>query len=71
MGRRGLYSTLGTAQISEAVRDRMNILAYCDGQHSVLGIAEKLGLPAWDLAPYFTELITHGLIKESAVTITV
>ena len=71
MGRRGLYSTLGTAQISEAVRNRMNILAYCDGQHSVLGIAEKLGLPAWDLAPYFTELITHGLIKESAVTITV
>jgi aminopeptidase-like protein len=46
----------------------MNILAYCDGQHSVLGIAEKLGLPAWDLAPYVTELLAHGLIKETIVT---
>jgi aminopeptidase-like protein len=65
MGKRGLYSTLGTAQISEAVRNRMNILAYCDGQHSVIAIAEKLGLPAWDLAPYFEELIAHGLIRNT------
>lgn len=64
MGRRGLYSTLGTAQVSEAVRTRMNILAYCDGQHSVLAIAEKLGRPAWELAPYFEELVEHDLIEE-------
>jgi aminopeptidase-like protein len=62
MGRRGLYSTLGTTQISEAVRTRMDIIAYCDGRHSVLDISEMLGRPAWILAPYFAELIEHGLI---------
>ena len=62
MGRRGLYSTLGTAQVSEAVRTRMDILAYCDGRHSVLDIAEILDQPVWVLAPYFDELVAHDLI---------
>jgi aminopeptidase-like protein len=65
MGRRGLYSTLGTTLVSEAVKNRMNILAYCDGHHSVLAVAEKLGRPAWELGPYFEELVEHGLIEEA------
>jgi aminopeptidase-like protein len=64
MGRRGLYSTLGTTQITEAVRIRKDILAYCDGLHSVLEISELLGRPAWVLAPYFAELVEHDLISE-------
>jgi aminopeptidase-like protein len=63
MGKRGLYSTLGTAAVSEAVQTRMDILAYSDGQHSLLDIAEMLGRPAWELAPYVTELTEHGLIR--------
>ena len=63
MGKRGLYSTLGTAQVSEAVQTRMNILAYCDGRNSVLDIAEILGQPAWILAPFFAELVEHDLIQ--------
>jgi aminopeptidase-like protein len=62
MGKRGLYTTLGTAQIGEAVKTRMDILAYCDGRHSTLDIAEILGKPAWTLAPYFAELLQHDLI---------
>jgi aminopeptidase-like protein len=64
MGRRGLYSTLGTIGTSEAVRTRMDVIAYCDGRHSVLDICEMLGRPAWVLAPYFAELVEHGLIDE-------
>jgi len=63
MGKRGLYSTLGTAQINEAVRTSMNILAFSDGKNSVLDIAEMLCRPAWDLAPYMSELVEHGLIR--------
>jgi len=63
MGKRGLYSTLGTARVSEAVKLRMDILAYCDGEHSVVEIAELLGHPAWKLAAYFAELVEHGLIE--------
>jgi aminopeptidase-like protein len=64
MGHRGLYSTLGTARIDEAVQTRMNILAYCDGAHSVLDIAEMLDRPAWMLAPFFAELHEHALLVE-------
>ena len=39
MGKRGLYTTLGTVDVGEAVKTRMNILTYCDGQHSALDIA--------------------------------
>jgi aminopeptidase-like protein len=63
MGRRGLYNTLGTTP-SEAVRIRMDIIAYCDGRHSVLDISEMLSRPVWVLAPYFAELVKHELIGE-------
>jgi aminopeptidase-like protein len=64
MGKRGLYSTLGMVKVDEAVRTRMNVLAYCDGRHSVLDLAEKFRLPAWALKPYIEELVEHNLIEE-------
>ena len=45
-----------------AVRMRMNILAYCDGSHSLADIAEILGVSAGELAPFVDELIAHKLI---------
>jgi aminopeptidase-like protein len=66
MGRRGLYRTLGTVDLDVAARTRMAILAYCDGQNSVLDIAELLQLPAWQIAPFFIELVEHDLIEEIA-----
>jgi aminopeptidase-like protein len=62
MGRRGLYSTLGSVGVSAAVATRMNILAYCDGENGLLDIAEILGEPIWRLAPFVEELAAHGLI---------
>jgi aminopeptidase-like protein len=63
MGKRGLYSTLGSVGVSEAVATRMNILAYCDGEHGLLDIAEMTGRPIWSLQPYVDELLEHGLIS--------
>lgn len=63
MGKRGLYSSLGTRSIAEAVKTRMDILAYADGR-SLLDIAETLGRPIADLVPYVEELAAHGLITE-------
>jgi aminopeptidase-like protein len=62
MGKRGLYATLGTRGISAAVGMRMNILAYCDGSHSLADIAEILNVPSGDLAPFVDELVAHKLI---------
>lgn len=65
MGKRGLYSSLGTRSIAEAVKTRMDILAYADGR-SLLDIAEILNRPIGDLVPYVEELAAHGLITEDA-----
>ena len=62
MGRRGLYAALGTRGVNAAVRMRMNILAYCDGDHALTDIAEILGVSAGELAPFVDELIEHKLI---------
>ena len=65
MGRRGLYSTLGTKASDVTTQTYMDILAYCDGTHSALDIAEILGRPLWVLEPAFDELSRHGLIERN------
>lgn len=67
MGRRGLYSTLGTRNTEEAVRIRMDLLAYCDGENDLVDIANIIGVPIWDLIPYARELQSHQLISELGV----
>jgi aminopeptidase-like protein len=44
MGKRGLYSNLGTRTQEEVVKLRMHLLAYADGKHSLLDVAERLGV---------------------------
>jgi aminopeptidase-like protein len=62
MGKRGLYSLLGTRTIENAVQMRMNILAYSDGRHSLLDIADKLDVSITELFPFVEELVQHDLI---------
>jgi aminopeptidase-like protein len=65
MGARGLYSTLGGKSIDEAVRRRMNILAYADGKHSLIDLAEQINEPVWTLIPCIEELLSHQLLVNS------
>ena len=65
MGRRGLYGTLGTKASDVTTQTYMDILAYCDGVHSLLDIAEMLGRPLWELKPAIGELLRHRLIERS------
>jgi aminopeptidase-like protein len=62
MGKRGLYATLGGRGVNAAVRMRMNILAYCDGSYALADIADILGIPESELAPFVDELVAHNLI---------
>lgn len=45
MGRRGLYPLFSTKESLAAVRVMMHLLAYADGDHDLLQIAARLGLP--------------------------
>jgi aminopeptidase-like protein len=63
MGRRGLYPTLSKKNSGDQTRLIMNLLSYCDGEHSLIDIAEKINLPAWDLYESIETLISHNLIS--------
>lgn len=63
LGKRGLYPTLSTKNTSSKVRDMMNLISYCDGAHSLLEIAERIGRPIFALYDVLEELIEHNIIK--------
>ena len=66
MGKRGLYPTLSTKESGKSVRLMMNFLSYCDGKHSLLDIADKNHVPAWELYDIVDTLTEHGLITGKA-----
>jgi aminopeptidase-like protein len=48
------------------VRDMMNVLAYCDGQHDLIELADRAQLPASRVIEILQPLIRHGLVEPSA-----
>ena len=63
LGERGLYPTLSTKDTARQVRSMMNVLAFADGAHDLLAVAEMLEVPVWDLAPIAATLEQHGLLR--------
>lgn len=63
LGKRGLYPDLSSKGSADSVRVMMNIISYCDGEHSLLDIAEILNTSFWDLQSLILPLIHEGLIE--------
>ena len=63
MGKRGLYPTLSRKNSVEKVRPMMDFISLCDGKTSLLDIAERLGVPVWDLYELVDKLESHNLIQ--------
>jgi aminopeptidase-like protein len=42
----------------------MHLLAYADGNRSLLEIAEKIGEPMWELIPIAERLLAEGLLQK-------
>jgi aminopeptidase-like protein len=63
MGKRGLYPTLSTKKSDVQVRLMMDLISLCDGQHSLLEIAETLKTPIWELYELIDKLVEHGLLE--------
>ena len=63
MGNRGLYPTLSTKGTNKEVRLMMNFISFCDGQTSLLEIAESLNVPIWELYKLVEKLESHSLIS--------
>ena len=62
LGKRGLYPTLSTRESGAQVRVMMNLISCCDGEHSLLDIAETLDRPIAELARILVPLVENGLI---------
>ena len=45
-------------------RTMMNMLSYCDGQHSLLEIAELIDEPFWELTTIVNQLIEKDLLQK-------
>jgi aminopeptidase-like protein len=63
LGRRGLYPTLGTTGRSGGFSTLLNLLAYADGQMSLLDIADLLGLPFSEVLDACSVLKQHDLVS--------
>lgn len=63
MGRRGLFPTLSIKGSNSPAIQLMNVLCYCDGQHDLLAIADRLEVSADSLLPIAELLEQHGLIR--------
>ncbi len=62
LGRRGLFPTLGTRANATSTRGMLNLLAYADGRHDLVDIAERIGVPALTCADLAETLLEHGLV---------
>ena len=65
MSKKDLYPTLNDKSEDKDSRTRMNFLSLCDGQTSLLEIAEYLNLPIWELYEIVDVLKRHDLIDEN------
>ncbi len=64
LGKRGLYPTVSTKSNGAAVRVMMDLLAYADGRNDLIDIANRIGVPVWDLFPIVSKLEAAGLLRK-------
>ncbi len=67
LGKRGLYSTIGSKTSVVSTRLMLDFISFSDGNTSLLEISEKCEVPIWSLYPMLENLSQHGLIIENKV----
>lgn len=70
LSRHGLYPTLSSGEQNERrskVRKMMDCIAYCDGAHDIVAIADRVELPAWEVADLLQPVAEKGVISPCRV----
>ena len=63
LSKRGLYPTLSTKETHQQVANMMNLIAYADGHHSLLDIADKINVTMEDLLPVVEKLLEADVLE--------
>jgi aminopeptidase-like protein len=63
LGKRDLYPSVSIKGSVTPVMDLMNILAYCDGDHDLIDVAEQIGRPIASCSLLAEKLFAHGLLE--------
>ena len=63
MSKYKLYPTLRIGNLDKKISNMMDFLSLCDGDTSLIEIADLLQVPIWDLYDIADKLISHKLIK--------
>ena len=63
LGKRGLYPKLSTKTSGEQIRAMMNLISYCDGNKSLLEVADLINEPFMELVPLVEKLVDNGLLS--------
>jgi aminopeptidase-like protein len=64
LGRRGLYPQTSKKGSTASVRTLLDLISYADGTLDLLAIAERCGVPIWQLLPLCKRLVEEGLFVE-------
>ena len=64
MSKYNLYPTLSTKEQKSEVRLMMNFISFCDGDFSLMEVADKLEIPSWDLYKLVKNLEEKKIISE-------
>lgn len=62
LGRRGLYPSISKKGSTASVRSMLDILSLSDGMNSSIDLADKVGLPSWQVDDMLSVLESHALI---------
>ena len=68
LGKRGFSPTVSTKKIKEEFLIIRHLLSYCDGQKSVIEIADLLDEPFWALWPIVEKLVDNGLLSVKTIS---
>jgi aminopeptidase-like protein len=63
LGKRGLYPTLSTKKYNAPVKQMMDLISYCDGNTTLMEIAELINEPFWELVPLVEKLVANNVLS--------
>jgi len=65
LGKRGLYPSVSTKNMDQKILLMTHFISLCDGNTSLVDIANRLDVPAWNLYDMIDKLKSHNLIIEN------